>query len=110
MTTAPISIDISGMTCAACSQRIERVLNRLPGIEQVIVDLARDRAVITPKADASAADIAAAAVAAINGAGYQAFPRGGSLAERRSNRAKRDAALAAESRMLKLRAFVAMTT
>jgi len=109
MTTAPISIDISGMTCAACSQRIERVLNRLPGIEQVIVDLARDRAVITPKADASAADIAAAAVAAINGAGYQAFPRGGSLAERRANRAKRDAALAAESRMLKLRAFVAMT-
>lgn len=36
--------DISGMTCAACSARIEKVLGRTPGIESVNVNLALETA------------------------------------------------------------------
>ena len=38
-----IDLPISGMTCAACAQRIETVLNRLPGVEGA-VNLAAERA------------------------------------------------------------------
>ncbi|MDQ0196604.1 heavy metal translocating P-type ATPase [Paenibacillus wynnii] len=36
--------DITGMTCAACSARIEKVLGRMPGIAQVNVNLALETA------------------------------------------------------------------
>ncbi|WP_367566642.1 heavy metal translocating P-type ATPase [Lacrimispora sp.] len=36
-------LDIRGMTCAACAQRIERVVRKLPGIEQANVNLASEK-------------------------------------------------------------------
>jgi len=33
MSTSEVVLDISGMTCASCATRIERKLNRLPGVE-----------------------------------------------------------------------------
>ena len=41
-----MEIDISGMTCAACSNRIEKVLNRQEGVEHASVNLAAESAVI----------------------------------------------------------------
>ena len=41
-----IEIAIEGMTCAACSSRIEKVLNRLPGV-QASVNLATEKANIS---------------------------------------------------------------
>lgn len=38
------SLKISGMTCAACSARIEKRLNRLDGVESAVVNLATERA------------------------------------------------------------------
>ena len=38
-----LELAISGMTCAACSTRLEKVLNRLPGV-QASVNLATERA------------------------------------------------------------------
>lgn len=38
--------DIFGMTCAACSARIEKVLNRQPGIKQATVNLTNETATI----------------------------------------------------------------
>lgn len=38
-----VDLPISGMTCAACAARIEKVLNRLPGV-QASVNLASERA------------------------------------------------------------------
>jgi len=35
---------ITGMTCAACSNRIEKVLNKMPGVEQATVNLALETA------------------------------------------------------------------
>src|ERR1035437_110776 len=38
-----LELGIDGMTCAACATRIEKVLNRLPGVEAA-VNLASERA------------------------------------------------------------------
>jgi len=37
---------ISGMSCAACSTRVEKVLNGLPGVYSAVVNLAAEKAVI----------------------------------------------------------------
>lgn len=41
-----IEFDISGMTCAACSNRVEKVLNRQEGVQLATVNLATESAVI----------------------------------------------------------------
>jgi Cu+-exporting ATPase len=43
---AAVTIPIGGMTCAACSQRVERALRKLEGIETVTVNLATEKASI----------------------------------------------------------------
>ncbi|WP_340373430.1 heavy metal translocating P-type ATPase [Peribacillus sp. FSL E2-0218] len=45
------SMQISGMTCAACANRIEKGLNRLEGVKEATVNLALEKSVI--KYDAS---------------------------------------------------------
>ncbi|MGQ9556496.1 MAG: heavy metal translocating P-type ATPase [Desulfurispora sp.] len=45
---------IRGMTCAACAARIERSLSRLPGVEQVSVNLASGSALVRVGADGPA--------------------------------------------------------
>ena len=35
-----VDLNITGMTCAACSARIEKGLSRLPGVSQANVNLA----------------------------------------------------------------------
>jgi len=42
-----VTIPIAGMTCAACSSRIERVLGRLEGVTSVAVNLAAEKAYVT---------------------------------------------------------------
>lgn len=46
MTNKTLDIPIEGMTCAACSNRIEKVLNKMPGVE-ANVNLALERASVT---------------------------------------------------------------
>lgn len=41
------SMQITGMTCAACSARIEKVLNRMDGVENASVNLALETSTIT---------------------------------------------------------------
>src|SRR5699024_12608876 len=38
--------DISGMTCAACSNRIEKVLNKMEGVSHASVNLTTENATI----------------------------------------------------------------
>lgn len=40
------TIQITGMTCAACSTRIEKVLNKMEGVEQATVNLALEKSTI----------------------------------------------------------------
>ncbi|WP_242463242.1 heavy metal translocating P-type ATPase [Rhodocyclus tenuis] len=61
-----IELGVDGMTCAACSARLEKVLNRLPGVSAA-VDLAGERARI--RYVPGLADPASLALA-ISGAGF----------------------------------------
>lgn len=64
-----VEFAIAGMTCAACSARLEKVLNRQPGM-QANVSLAAERA----RVRLSAAVDEAAVVAAVAKAGFKAAP------------------------------------
>lgn len=44
--SANVTIPIGGMTCAACAQRIEKVLGRLEGVESASVNLATEKATV----------------------------------------------------------------
>ncbi|MCA1998373.1 MAG: heavy-metal-associated domain-containing protein, partial [Hyphomicrobiales bacterium] len=65
MTPKRIAVDIAGMTCAACAQRLEKVLSRREEIAEAAVDLARDRAMILPRPGIAPEAALAAAIAAI---------------------------------------------
>jgi len=45
----PLRFDISGMHCAACSSRIERVVGRMEGVERISVNLAAASAEVWPE-------------------------------------------------------------
>ncbi|WP_246167745.1 heavy metal translocating P-type ATPase [Propionivibrio limicola] len=57
-----MEVTIEGMTCAACSTRLEKVLNRLPGAEAA-VNLASERARVRYQPGVVAADDVLAAIA-----------------------------------------------
>ena len=75
-----VTLDISGMTCAACVGRVERGLKKVEGVEEANVNLATERASVTyDPAKTSAAEL----VAKVVDTGYDAptaelsFPVGG---------------------------------
>ena len=64
-------LPVSGMSCAACAVRLEKVLNRLPGVE-ARVNFATEKARVSAAPDgAAAADI----LAAIRKAGFDVAPQ-----------------------------------
>lgn len=44
MTANPITINVDGMSCAACVGRVERVISKVPGVSGVAVNLATGKA------------------------------------------------------------------
>lgn len=66
MTDEHLDLHIEGMTCAACSSRIEKVLNKMPGVKAE-VSLLEHRARVS---GCSIDD----AIAAVRRAGYDAWP------------------------------------
>lgn len=40
-------IQVAGMTCAACSRRVEKAIGKLSGIEEVVVNFATEKAAVT---------------------------------------------------------------
>ncbi len=64
-----VELDVSGMTCAACASRIEKKLNKMPGV-QATVNYATERAVVLGLPPDKAAD----AVGVVQAAGYDAAP------------------------------------
>ena len=64
-----VELAIGGMTCAACSARLERVLGKVAGVRAVSVNLANERAQISfPEGAVAAADL----VRAVQKAGFTA--------------------------------------
>lgn len=45
--TEKMELKIVGMTCAACSAKVEKKLNSLPGVDKAVVNLATEKAVIS---------------------------------------------------------------
>jgi heavy metal translocating P-type ATPase len=67
-----IVLDIEGMTCASCVQRVERALERVPGVDRAAVNLATRTATVHGSPDATAHDAVPPLVAAVRSAGYGA--------------------------------------
>ncbi|MEX3629554.1 MAG: heavy metal translocating P-type ATPase [Burkholderia sp.] len=68
--SASIELDIAGMTCASCSNRVEKALAQVPGVSRAGVNLATERASVSAEASVSAAQL----IAAVEKAGYRATP------------------------------------
>lgn len=66
MSTQDVQLDITGMTCASCANRIERKLNKLPGVEAT-VNYATEKARV--RSDNVSID---ELIAAVEAAGYAA--------------------------------------
>ena len=64
------TLAVSGMTCAACVRRVERVLRAAPGVAHAAVNLATEQAIVTLSGQATINDL----VSAVDAAGYHATP------------------------------------
>jgi len=62
------TLDIRGMTCAACAQRIEKTVKKLPGISQASVNLASEKLFVEYDSSLDLSDIKAA----VSRIGYEA--------------------------------------
>ena len=97
-----LELSISGMTCAACSARIEKVLNRMTGVDAQ-VNLATERALVRYQPGlASRSSI----VDAIRRAGYDAVESG--QADRAAEKARKQAAYRQELRRFWIAAALAL--
>ncbi len=96
--TEHVDLAISGMTCASCSARIERKLNKLDGVE-ASVNLATERASVTFPSALSVTDI----VATVEKTGYGATP----LEQERASRAPAMTHDVVDQSSLRLRMVVA---
>jgi Cu+-exporting ATPase len=96
-------IGVGGMTCANCSARVERVLSRLPGVEEASVNLATERATVHFASGAVGPDDIAGA---IEKAGFEPRFLDEEVAER--EQAERDAARRAMKRDLLLAAALTL--
>ena len=65
--TADVELDLTGMTCASCANRIERKLNKLDGVT-ALVNFATERAKVTYPIELTADDL----VSTVEAAGYGA--------------------------------------
>ena len=68
--TAPrsLALDIEGMTCASCVNRIERYLRKVDGVVEANVNLATERASIVARPDVTIDQL----IGAVEAAGYEA--------------------------------------
>jgi len=99
-----IELGVDGMTCAACAVRIEKVLNRVPGVS-ANVNFATETA--TARFDPAAAT-PEQLVAAVERAGYHAFVRRDPELERRADRQRKAAAYAALKREVAIAAVLTL--
>ena len=66
--TESLTLAITGMTCASCSARVEKALNKVPGVLEASVNLATERATVKVAQGTSLASL----ISAVERAGYGA--------------------------------------
>lgn len=97
-----IEIKISGMTCASCSARVERVVKKIEGIKEISVNLATEKAFVEFNSDKlSINDV----TGAIKKAGY-----GAEIIEKKSSDVEKDARIKEISNLKKNLIISAMLT
>ena len=69
------TFDVTGMTCAACSSRVEKTTNRVEGVRKANVNLLKNSMEVEFEQDASVSLVTQAIEAAVDKAGYGAIPR-----------------------------------
>ncbi|WP_321334291.1 heavy metal translocating P-type ATPase [Breoghania sp.] len=89
-----VQLDITGMTCAACATRVEKLLSRVEGVDTASVNLALERADLAVNDNVAVKTL----VAAVEKGGYHAYPRAASAEKRRQEREEREAAAHREER------------
>jgi Cu+-exporting ATPase len=100
-----IQLAISGMTCAACATRLEKVLSKVPGVSEASVSLASERAVIkAPAGTLRQTDL----IAAVRKAGYDAAPVAAAAEQRAAEEAAARARDQKELRQLILSALLTL--
>lgn len=67
-----LRFQVDGMTCAACSARVEKVTSAVAGVEKAEVNLLKGKMVVQAQSDAVAAEV----IRAVKDAGYQASLEG----------------------------------
>ena len=65
--------DVDGMTCASCARRVETALARSPGVEDAVVNLALEKAVVRGDDSVAEGDL----VSAVESIGYELRPVAG---------------------------------
>ncbi|MBQ3702992.1 MAG: heavy metal translocating P-type ATPase [Oscillospiraceae bacterium] len=91
--------NVTGMSCAACSARVEKAVNAVPGVEACSVSLLTNSMGVEGTADEKSI------IAAVEAAGYGASPKG---AERSAPSAEEDALADRETPVLKRRLFASL--
>lgn len=89
-------LEITGMTCANCAARIERVVGKMSGVQSVFVNLAMERATVTFDSPATIEDV----IQKISNAGFGATPakqrdEAEQLRKKENNALKRDLIISA---------------
>jgi len=75
-------LQVQGMTCASCVMRVEKALMKVPGVSEVSVNLATERATVQALTTISEEDLRRA----VERAGYTARPVADALTQRTSER------------------------
>lgn len=68
------TFDVTGMTCAACSSRVEKTTNRVDGVHRANVNLLKNSMEVEFEQDANVSLVTQAIEAAVDKAGYGAIP------------------------------------
>lgn len=89
--------DVTGMSCAACSARVEKAVSKVPGVDSCTVSLLTNS--MSVDGSASADDV----IAAVQKAGYGASPKADGAAKGAKNTDSADAAALKERTQMKNR-------
>ncbi|TBW09504.1 copper-translocating P-type ATPase [Azotobacter chroococcum subsp. isscasi] len=99
-----VELSVTGMTCASCVGRVERVLRKVPGVTEASVNLASERARVRVLRGVPTT----ALIAAIERAGYAAKPVAATSELLDAEEARRAAELASLKRALALAAALTL--
>lgn len=77
--TVKQTFDVTGMTCAACSARVEKTTNEVEGVHHATVNLLKNSMEVEFEQDADPTQVTQAIEVAVDKAGYGAFPRVGDM-------------------------------